>query len=88
MPIIVKTLARTRFTVPDVTEDMKIEDIKLILTQKYNINMDQIRLIYTGKQLNNSDTVAEAGIYDTEQNIVISMVLSLRGGTYSSFKYY
>ena len=79
MPIIVKTLARTRFTVPDVTEDMKIEDIKLILTQKYNINMDQIRLIYTGKQLNNSDTVAEAGIYDTEQNIVISMVLSLRG---------
>ena len=81
MPILVKTLARTQFTVPDVTEDMKIEDIKLILNQKYNINMDQIRLIYNGKQLNNTDTVVEAGIYDTEQNIKISMVLSLRGGT-------
>ena len=49
--------------------------------ETYNINMDQIRLIYNGKQLNNSNTVKEEGIYDTEKNIIISMVLSLRGGS-------
>ena len=81
MPLIVKTLARTKFTVPDVTEETKIEDIKLTLMETYNMNMDQILLIYNGKQLNNSNTVKEEGIYDTEKNIIISMVLSLRGGS-------
>ena len=80
MSIIVKTLARTKFTVPDVTEDMKIEDIKLVLMQKYNINMDQIRLIHAGKQLESTKTVVESGIYNKEEPVTISMVLSLRGG--------
>mmetsp|Transcript_24821 Transcript_24821/g.36416 ORF Transcript_24821/g.36416 Transcript_24821/m.36416 type:complete len:82 (+) Transcript_24821:106-351(+) len=80
MPLTVKTLARTTFEVPDLTEETKIEDIKNLLMQKYNIGMDQMRLIYSGKQLENSMTVQEAGIYDTTKNVMISMVLSLRGG--------
>jgi|688.fasta_scaffold443569_2 hypothetical protein len=77
--IVVKTLARTNFEINDITENTKIEDIKLLLFNKYNIDMSQIRLIYSGKCLNNEQTVEEAGIYDTTKTITISMILSLRG---------
>ena len=77
--IVVKTLARTNLELNDITEDTKIEDIKLVLFNKYNIDMSQIRLIYSGKSLNNEQTVEEAGIYDTTKTITISMILSLRG---------
>jgi len=80
MPLIVKTLARTTFEVPDLTEETKIEEIKNLLMQKYNIGMDQMRLIYAGKQLENTATVKEAGVYSATEKISISMVLSLRGG--------
>ena len=80
MPLIVKTLARTTFEVPDLTEETKIEDIKNLLMQKYNIGMDQMRLIHAGKQLENASTVKEAGVYSATEKITISMVLSLRGG--------
>ena len=80
MPLIVKTLARTKFVVPELVQDMKISDVKYILTSEYNISMDQIRLIYAGKQLEVDKTIEELGLYDKEKNVIISMVLSLRGG--------
>ena len=80
MPLIVKTLARTKYVVPDLVEDMKISDIKYLLASEYNISMDQIRLIYAGKQLEVDKTIEELGLYDKEKNVIISMVLSLRGG--------
>jgi hypothetical protein len=51
-----------------------------MLMQKYNIGMDQMRLIHSGKQLENSATVKEAGVYSATDKITVSMVLSLRGG--------
>ena len=80
MPLIVKTLARTKYVVPELVEDMKISDIKYLLASEYNISMDQIRLIYAGKQLEVDKTIEELGLYDKEKNVIISMVLSLRGG--------
>ena len=80
MPLIVKTLARTKYVVPELVEDMKIGDIKYLLASEYNISMDQIRLIYAGKQLEVDKTIEELGLYDKEKNVIISMVLSLRGG--------
>ena len=59
MPIIVKTLARTKFNVPELVQDMKISEINYILASSYNISMDQIRLIYNGKQLEAEKTVDE-----------------------------
>lgn len=80
-----KTLARTKYVVPELVEDMKISDIKYRLASEYNISMDQIRLIYAGKQLEVDKTIEELGMYDKEmydkeKNVIISMVLSLRGG--------
>lgn len=80
MPLIVKTLARTKYVVPELVQDMKISDIKYLLASEYNISMDQIRLIYAGKQLEVDKTIEELGLYDKEKNFIISMVLSLRGG--------
>ena len=80
MPLIVKTLARTKYVVPELVEDMKIGDIKYLLASEYNISMGQIRLIYAGKQLEVDKTIEELGLYDKEKNVIISMVLSLRGG--------
>lgn len=55
----------------------QILHIKEALQEKEGIDVKQIRLIYAGKQLNDTDTVADAKI---EAGSTVHMVLSLRGG--------
>lgn len=45
--------------------------------EKEGIDVKQIRLIHSGKQLNDTDTIESAKI---EAGATIHMVLSLRGG--------
>ena len=69
-------LSSNQFNVPELVQDMKISEINYILASSYNISMDQIRLIYDGKQLEAEKTVDELGLYDKEKTFIISITLT------------
>lgn len=54
-----------------------IKDIKLKIQDDIGIHPDQIKLIFSGQILKNSDTVEKAKLSANKQ---IHMVLNLRGG--------
>ena len=54
----------------------KVLDVKHALQQKEGIQVDQIRLIYSGKQLADDKTLED---YSVQAGAVIHMVLQLRG---------
>lgn len=54
-------------------------DIKSALQEKEGIDVKQIKLIYMGKQLADSDTIEATKI---EAGATVHMVLSLRGGAF------
>lgn len=56
---------------------LQILNIKEALQEKEGIDVKQIRLIHSGKQLNDTDTIESAKI---EAGATVHMVLSLRGG--------
>ena len=55
----------------------EIREIKQYLQEKEGIQVDQIRLIYSGKQLADNNTVE---FYNVAAGSTIHMVLQLRGG--------
>ena len=55
----------------------EVKTIKLSLQEKEGIQVDQIRLIYSGKQLNDEKKIEE---YNITAGGTIHMVLQLRGG--------
>ena len=58
-------------------EDQKIKELKEAISEREGIHSDQIKLLYSGKILDNETTVKEAKL---SPNSLISMVLNLRGG--------
>ncbi len=60
-----------------ITHQMSIEEIKMKVQDILGIPLDQQRLIFSGKELNDSKV---AGMYNIANNDTIALVLRLRGG--------
>lgn len=76
MQVHVKTLQGKTMTL-DISEDDTIDAIKQKITDKEGIPVDQQRLIFNGKQLEQGMTARD---YSLEDGSNIHLVLRLRGG--------
>ena len=74
--IFIKTLQGKTMTV-NVNDEDTIESIKQKILDKEGIPIEQQRLVFNGKQLEDDQTV---GGYNLENNSNIHLVLRLKGG--------
>jgi Ubiquitin family len=76
MFIKIKTLEGTELPL-EVEKKMSVLEVKRLIEEKEAISVDQQRLIFAGKQLQNSNLLE---IYNIKADDVLHMVLALRGG--------
>ena len=72
--IFIKTLSGKSITL-DVSDSDKIDSIKQKIFEKEGIPVDQMRLVFNGKQLEDNNTISDYGI---ESDSTIHLVLRLR----------
>jgi ubiquitin-like protein Nedd8 len=78
MQIQVKTLTGRQQTF-NFESNAKISEVKSALQEREGIQVDQIRLIFGGRQMADEKTLEE---YNVQPGSVIHMVLQLRGGSF------
>jgi ubiquitin len=81
--IILKTLSGKTITM-DVCDTDTIQSLKEKISEKEGIPVDQQRLVFSGKQLEDNQTIKDYNISENGVPSTIHLVLRLRGGKKSN----
>ena len=76
MQVVVKTLNGKTIAV-DVDSSDSVESVKQMMQDREGVPVEQMRLVYGGKQLEDGRSLAD---YDIQSESNISLILRVRGG--------
>lgn len=76
MQVFVKTITNRSITL-NVESSTKISEVKELINNKEGIPVQEIRLLYSGKQLEDTHTLND---YNVQNESTLHMVLRLKGG--------